>query len=119
MHETLPDFRSAEQQFLGTDHCETGYEVANLWNLPAPLMAGIRYHHLPGEAEGGDRALAYCVHLADMLTMDYGVTAGIDGDHYSVDRGYVDFVRLTQDELEEMAPETEEEFGSLSAALFG
>ena len=118
-NETMPDFRAAEQHFLGTDHCDAGHEVGNEWSLPYPLLTGIKYHHLPAEAEACDRPLAYVVHLADMVVMNHGVGTGMDAEHYHVDRAYIDHIRIEEDELEELMPRLEADFARTAGALFG
>lgn len=118
-NESMPDFRAAEQKFLGTDHCDCGYEIANEWNLPRELMVGIKYHHIPGDAEPQDQPLAYVVHLADMMTIMHGVGTGIDTQHYSLDRSYVDHVRVSDEELEGLVPGLQEEFEGTAGVLFG
>lgn len=72
-------FKQAVRDALGTDHTEVGGLVARAWNLPGPIVAVVRYHHVPGDApEEADQRLLDLVHLADCLahTMGYGSDAG-------------------------------------------
>jgi len=34
-----------EREFIGTDHCELGYLLAEAWNLPIAVQEGIQNHH--------------------------------------------------------------------------
>jgi HD-like signal output (HDOD) protein len=117
-HRELPDYRTAEQKYLGTDHCLTGYEMANHWHLPFPLRIGIKFHHTPFDAVGAEKPMAYVVHLADMLVMLHGYGTGADTPHYSLDRSYKEFVKITDDELEQVIPGLQDEFDNTAAILF-
>jgi HD-like signal output (HDOD) protein len=54
----------AETLLLEVDHAELGGLVAQHWNLPAPIVSGIMYHHRP---EAVDEPGAYAVCLANMV----------------------------------------------------
>lgn len=43
---------AAEREVLGFDHAQLGGFVARQWNLPAPIVAAIQYHHTPQEYRG-------------------------------------------------------------------
>jgi len=51
-----------ETEILGLDHAEIGGIVADQWELPVPLVRGIRYHHRP--SQGGKEDLS--IHLAHL-----------------------------------------------------
>jgi len=62
----------AEQQALGVDHATLGSWLAQRWDLPAPLVESITYHHRPLDVlalapPSREPALAAIVHLADIL----------------------------------------------------
>ncbi|MCB2185685.1 MAG: HDOD domain-containing protein [Deltaproteobacteria bacterium] len=56
----------AEREVLGIDHAELGGQVADRWNLSAPVAQVIRHHHSPAQAPG-DRELVNLATLADYL----------------------------------------------------
>lgn len=56
-----------ERQRLGFDHTQLGERVACHWNLPASMMAAIRYHHRADVCEGDSRPIAQAVEIADFL----------------------------------------------------
>lgn len=65
----------AEQSILGLTHGEIGAWLARKWNLPAPFVEVMRYHHHPLDLLNIDPAtpkettnLIYLVHAADMLS---------------------------------------------------
>lgn len=56
----------AELDELGFSHAELGGLLMDLWRLPNPLQAAVRFHHTPGDA-GDGRTEAALVHLANVL----------------------------------------------------
>jgi HD-like signal output (HDOD) protein len=72
---TNRSFVEAEEQILGTTHCELGFCLAKNWNFPSDYCDVIAHHHSPQEATG-DRTLAAIVNLADLFCsvrhLDYG-----------------------------------------------
>ncbi len=62
-----------EQELFGTDHQETGHELARLWSLPAALEEAISLHHEPQQAHSNPD-LVDTVYLANLLVS--GVLAG-------------------------------------------
>ncbi len=41
-----PPILEVEQQLLNTDHCKIGYQLAQEWQIAAPIAEAIRDHHL-------------------------------------------------------------------------
>ncbi len=56
----------AEQEYLGTDHCEVGAELARKWRLPTQLIEVIAYHHAPAKASEHRKAVAL-THIANAV----------------------------------------------------
>jgi len=71
------EFHRAEQAVLGTNHCEVGRQVAELWRLPADLGEAIALHHQPRLAEHC-RTQVCAVHVANILCGMLGVGLGAD-----------------------------------------
>jgi HD-like signal output (HDOD) protein len=69
-------FYEVEQQLLGLDHSEIGYEVCKCWGIPEILTAAVRYHHNPCRSQDND--LAHIVHMADFLAIQSDMGAGVD-----------------------------------------
>lgn len=65
----------AEEEFLGTSHCEIGLCLAEAWHFPADYKEVIAHHHAPREAKNAPRLTAI-VNLADLFctvrNLDYG-----------------------------------------------
>ena len=71
----------SERNYLGMDHQEIGYFLANKWSLPEHLSNAILYHHKPSSAPETD-VLTSIVHLVDYMTQKLEI-----GDYY-LDAGY-------------------------------
>lgn len=72
MEHTSCEMSEAEEEVLGTTHCELGAWMAHRWHLPQILVEGIRFHHAPldalAQATPSDQpALAAVIHLADRV----------------------------------------------------
>ena len=65
----------AEEEFLGCNHAEVGGRLLERWNLPARLVAAIRYHHQPLTASEYQRLTA-CVHLGNSIAYLMGCGYG-------------------------------------------
>jgi HD-like signal output (HDOD) protein len=72
---TTGSFVEAEEEILGTTHCEVGLCLAKKWNFPPEYCDVILNHHSPAEAVQ-DRTLVAIINLADLFCsvrhLDYG-----------------------------------------------
>jgi putative nucleotidyltransferase with HDIG domain len=57
---------AAERARFGCDHAEIGAWLAEHWQLPAPVIAGIRHHH--DAATDNDELLVPLLHVAEVLS---------------------------------------------------
>lgn len=63
-----------EQQLLGTHHGELGARLALHWGLPEEIIAVIRYHHMPDNADAEvGQPLVNLVHLAEKILPNLGI----------------------------------------------
>jgi len=53
-----------EMKLLGVNHAEVGGRLLERWKLPDTLIATVRFHHQPGNADNETR-LAACVYLGN------------------------------------------------------
>ncbi len=74
-------FEEAERRVLGIDHAEVGAALLEKWNLPAPVVEAVRWHHEP-ESASGDTLCVDLVHATDTLIIESGIGSGIDGLNY-------------------------------------
>lgn len=62
---------SVENELLGIDHANIGYEVAKHWGFPDTLLLPLLYHHAPEVYTGDDPKIIQtikAVYLSDLLT---------------------------------------------------
>jgi putative nucleotidyltransferase with HDIG domain len=111
------DYLAAEQDILGLDHAEVGYELALNWQLPEPLPQLIRQHHHPRMVDEKLRPLAYAVHLGDMIAMMGGCGTGSDAMQYKLDSGYDDYFDLSADRLAGIMVAAQDEFQKAEESL--
>jgi putative nucleotidyltransferase with HDIG domain len=68
---------AAEKEMLSIDHTVVGKMMAEKWNLPHELAAGIAAHHNP-ENEKEENVMAYIINVADIICKKKGI--GFSGD---------------------------------------
>ena len=97
-------FLSAENQILGFDHAEIGYDICQQWQIPDTLAKAIRYHHRPCAAS--DDGLVSIVSMADTIanmaasmSMVGHIQSGIDAVMYMVDDTVMDRLALGEKDL--------------------
>jgi len=113
------DHLEAEMQIMGTDHAEIGHALAGQWKMPQTLINSIAHHHRPDEAPEEGKAMAYVIHLADMLAMLTGIGTGIDDMQYELDQTYEEYVFVNPSELEGLALDVQIDFVATAEAIFG
>lgn len=63
-----------ERELLEVTHDELGAELAKYWNLPAEIVAILRYHHAPDtDATGDGQPLARIIHITEKLIPSIGL----------------------------------------------
>ena len=72
-----------ERRALGFCHAEVGAALAEIWDLPSPLVEAIRFHHTP--PPDNETALIDIVHCADSVATQLGYGVGLDGLEYPFD----------------------------------
>lgn len=82
-------FDTAERRILGIDHAETGAALLEHWNLPDEIVQVVRWYNRP-EHFIGDTMVIDLVHYANILSIECGLGAGIDGLHYLPSPGVVE-----------------------------
>jgi len=118
-HGDFADYSGAEQQAVGLNHSEIGYELAKHWRLPEPLPSIIRHHHHPMEGDETIRPLLFVVHLADIVSMMTGSGTGADTMRHQIDPAYTDFVDLSRDDIARIIFEVDIEFNTIMSSFPG
>lgn len=116
-HGGIADYSVAEQEEVGINHSEIGYELARHWRLPEPLPSIIRDHHHPMQGDESIRHLLYVVHLADIVSMMSGSGTGADSMRHTIDPAYIDYVDLSRDDIARIIFEVDIEFNTIMSSL--
>ncbi len=116
---------AAEQNILGLDHAEIGFEVCQYWSIPETISKAIKFHHQPSKSE--DDELAYIVFMANsianmvralkdsesmMAQMD-----GIEAHMYMIDDDALTFLDLTEEDVPNILNEAREAVDNLSEEM--
>lgn len=102
----------AERRVLGFDHQDVGARMAEMWNLPTPIVEAIHYHHAPSECPNGS-VVADIVHVADYLASVTDVSShGGDGQTFQLDEGAQTRLGIAPGELEGLAAEFAVQFAA-------
>ncbi|MCP3981440.1 MAG: HDOD domain-containing protein [bacterium] len=75
-------FEQAERHVLGVDHAEVGACLLEHWNLPAPLVSVVRWHHEPERCPAEHESIMTLVHASDVICTMCALGTGIDGNSY-------------------------------------
>jgi HD-like signal output (HDOD) protein len=95
-------FDQVEAKVLGFDHAQVGAHLAENWNIPAPIVEAVRWHHHPSKAPVPS-ALTDCVHLGIEATKKLGIGLNEKGIDYHFDPASFDRLGLTEVELDHAA----------------
>lgn len=105
----------SEREALGIDHADVGEEIALRWRLPLPVGDAARYHHEPSLApEGSARALAALIHVSDVLARRSGHVADPQSEAPEYDPTALELLRATDQSLEKLARDCEEEIRAMA-----
>ncbi|RMF75778.1 MAG: HDOD domain-containing protein, partial [Planctomycetota bacterium] len=109
-------FVEAESRVFGTTHAEVGALVAERWELPAPLVRCVRYHHEPSRLSEPDPRVDV-VHLADAACLLMGIGGGDDGQFYRADQQALARTGLKQADFEALGVEIVTELKQIEDAF--
>lgn len=56
-----------EDMAAGYNHSEIGARIAEKWNFPPALVDAIKYHHAPLQCKSQNKAIVYCIYLANCI----------------------------------------------------
>ena len=93
-------FLDAERCFFGFDHAEIAHEVCQTWKIPEKIGLAIRCHHQPSISNGDE--LSYILHMADHISTTGGIGYDDDDALYELEKGTMDFIELTQEEVSDI-----------------
>lgn len=105
-------FDMAERQHFGIDHPEIGAVLLKNWNLPAPLVEAVRWHHKPDGATETSPAVD-AVHCANQIVIAAEVGTGIDSASYKLDPSAAKRLRIDDENQQIIAVRLGEELAAL------
>lgn len=106
----------AEQEVLGINHTHAGKLLADKWNLPRDITAGISCHHNPLTA-GDNFRLCSIVHLADILSRCLDMGSGGDNKIPLLNEKSWEALNLSWDNMKHILSEIEAETEKAQAFL--
>lgn len=102
----------AEKGILGATHAVVGTWLADSWNLPESILAGITYHHTPSQT---DSRLASLIHLSDYLALNMGY-GFLESSDFPLSSSAFDVLGISSDDLTDIEEIVRRE--GLAEALF-
>jgi putative nucleotidyltransferase with HDIG domain len=108
--------REAEHQILRFTHEQTGGLLLTQWNLPPKVVAMVRHHHGPTNAQEYDRE-AGVIHVADILCRAKGLGSGGDNKIPLLDHSTWNRLGLTFGDIEQVMKQMAEHFEDAVAFL--
>jgi len=110
----LPLFET-EKAIIGFDHAEIMSRACRFWRYPEVQVTAIRYHHQPSCSE--ENKLACMVHLADILAKTTGFPAGPPGDPDQIAPGILEFLKIRQQDLNDLSGAVADDVRKIEAEL--
>lgn len=108
----------AEGEIIGFDHAHVGGELARQWQLPPMLVECITYHHSIHEAQSHPQEAAV-VHLANTLAQMAETDMMNTTDVSSYDPHAWEITGLSEDIIEPVVREAQEEFAEAKKLFLG
>ncbi len=105
-----------EKSLFNMDHGDAGGILLNRWNLPANIVAAVRFHHRPLGA-GEHFRLAAIVHVADYLAFSIGQGSGHEAYARSLDPKALNLLRVTPEEVDAYSEDVKEAFDQALSAF--
>ena len=113
LHYSGAPLLDCEQQVLGFTHPELSARALASWNLPQPIQAAVRHHHVPASAEGhGELPLSAILNAADRYVNSSGIS--IVADVSAEPRVSLESLGLDQERGARLLEEFQAEYQSMS-----
>ena len=108
---------STETNILGYNHADIGMAIAKNWQFPDELIAGLGYHHNPGEAEDETAKIAYIIAASEYICQSKNIGFVEDySQNKKLFRTYLDKLDMKEKALELIVEEVEEETKKMEKA---
>lgn len=112
------DFRDAEMQVMGMDHCEMASTLLKDWKFPSHLVDSIRYHHEPEKAQELDsNILASIINFADFIANEEGFKSPEGISHPSFSDEVAKLLGCSEEKIEDFKVKCRQELEYASKFL--
>lgn len=106
-----------ESEVFGANHQEFGQGLCEKWKFPKTFALVTGYHHRPMELAGETRALVSIVSAADKLAGGVAGNFRLDLPSLVIEQDVLDDLKLTRDQVDQIAAKLPEQIGNASAML--
>jgi putative nucleotidyltransferase with HDIG domain len=109
---------SAENRFIGFNHCQVGLLIGTRWKLDTEMQLTIAHHHGPLDIKSNSSTVLYCTSLANQMAHRYGIGSAesSQGDPLLLQE-LADRIGVNTDILFNMKPMIEEEIDKAKVFL--
>jgi HD-like signal output (HDOD) protein len=97
MEKNQKTYLDAEIEHFEFSHAEVAAEVCKAWKFPEFMSKAINWHHNPAGSDGD--LLSYILHMADCISLMWGVGYDDDDSLNEVQKGTMSFLQLKQADL--------------------
>lgn len=113
----LGDMLAIEQSVFGADHQDFGLALCKKWKFPETFQRVTGFHHHPLDLAAENRTITTIVHIADKMagTLEGGFR--LDIPKLDVDSDVLDAVKLSREQLTQLATELEEVAATLDSSM--
>jgi HD-like signal output (HDOD) protein len=111
------DMRTLESERVVVGHEECAGVIFEAWQLPAALVAAVRYHHTPMAAPEAHRPLTALVNLGATLGLSCGNTFALEPAPGGREAGAQQLLALRDEDLDRVEAELPERIAGLRSAL--
>ncbi len=112
-------FDIAETQVIGFNHCDTGAELADQWNLPQLISDVNKYHHTPSACVSDNTDIVGIIHIADIISYSITPKFGIDGKLYKPLKGIFHKYKIDKNTRDQLIQNIRIQYKDYLNSIFG
>jgi putative nucleotidyltransferase with HDIG domain len=109
-------FLEAEKALLGVEHAEVGGRLLHRWNFPSPMVAAVRFHHDPAQAQSAAR-LAALIYVGNAIAHYLGEAYGHQPFAFRGRPEVLDLLGIQETDLEKYMLDTVEGLESVAGLM--
>ncbi|VAX18293.1 hypothetical protein MNBD_NITROSPINAE01-1530 [hydrothermal vent metagenome] len=109
---------AVEKESLEMDHSESGFYLAEKWQFPADVIAGIKHHHNLGSNPSDRMRMPALVNMADYCCRKMRLGSGGDMEEVPLNPVALKLWNITEDVLDEVIEEMEKSRDAIEEFTF-